>query len=192
MGGLVFFILSPTTTSPGSSGDMERIADAFGEPIGGSRSTFPGPGVLGRESALVGLEELNLGLGKGMKIGWAAGEILSGRLDLESLVREPSHRLVTDRLKAIHGVGDKVANCVALFSLERLGLISCGRSRFTFIGSPLPGHPQIPRSTSQMGPTSIRTVRRLCRCRPVLRRFRPKQREDEWSIGNGARISDPG
>ena len=117
---LVFFILSANNNIPRIQRDMERIADAFGEPIGGSRSTFPGPGVLGRESALVGLEDLNLGLGKGMKIGWAAGEILSGRLDLESLVREPSHRLVTDRLKTIHGVGDKVANCVALFSLEQL------------------------------------------------------------------------
>ena len=44
-----------------------------------------------------------------MKIGRAAGEILSGSLDLESLVLEASHRLVTDRLKALHGVGDKVA-----------------------------------------------------------------------------------
>ena len=117
---LVFFILSANNNIPRIQRDMERIARAFGEPIGGSRSTFPGPGVLGRESALVGLEELNLGLGKGMKIGSAAGEILSGRLDLESLVREPSHRLVTDRLKTIHGVGDKVANCVALFSLDQL------------------------------------------------------------------------
>ena len=80
----------------------------------------PGPGVLGRESALVGLEGLSLGLNKGKKIGRAAREILSGSLDLESLVREASHRLVTDRLKALHGVGDKVANCVALFSLEQL------------------------------------------------------------------------
>ena len=117
---LVFFILSANNNIPRIQRDMERIARSFGEPIGGSRSTFPGPGVLGRESALVGLEELNLGLGKGMKIGWVAGEILSGRLDLESLVREPSHRLVTDRLKTIRGVGDKVANCVALFSLEQL------------------------------------------------------------------------
>ena len=117
---LVFFILSANNNIPRVQRDMERIAHAFGEPIGGSRSTFPGPGVLGRESALVGLEGLSLGLNKGKKIGRAAGEILSGSLDLESLVLEASHRLVTDKLKALHGVGDKVANCVALFSLEQL------------------------------------------------------------------------
>ena len=36
------------------------------------------------------------------------------------MTQESSHRLVTDRLKAIQGVGDKVANCVSLFSLEQL------------------------------------------------------------------------
>ena len=35
-------------------------------------------------------------------------------------MREPSHRVVIGRLKALHGVGDKVSNCVALFSLEQL------------------------------------------------------------------------
>ena len=117
---LVFFILSANNNIPRIQRDMERIARAFGEPIGGSRSTFPSPGVLGRESALVGLEGLGLGLDKGRKIGMAAGELLSGRLDLESLVREPSHRLVTDGLRTLHGVDDKVSNCVALFSLEQL------------------------------------------------------------------------
>ena len=28
--------------------------------------------------------------------------------------------MVTDRLRTLHGVGDKVANCVALFSLEQI------------------------------------------------------------------------
>ena len=101
---LVFFILlSANNNIRRIQRDMERIARTFGEPVGGERSTFPGPGVLGRESALVGLEGLGLGLAKGRKIGWAARTVLSGRLDLESLVREPSHRLVTDRLRALHG-----------------------------------------------------------------------------------------
>ena len=79
---LVFFILSANNSISRIQRDMERIASAFGEPIGGSRFSFPGPGVLGRESALVGLEELSLGLAKGRKICWAAGAVLSGRLDL--------------------------------------------------------------------------------------------------------------
>ena len=117
---LVSFIVSANNNIPRIQRDLERIARAFGEPVGGERSTFPFPGVLEQESALIGLDGLGLGLDKGRKISWAAGEILSGRLDLESLVRQPCHRLVTDRLKALHGVGDKVANCIALFSLEQL------------------------------------------------------------------------
>ena len=35
-------------------------------------------------------------------------------------MREPSHRVVIGRLKALHGVGDKVVNWVALFSFEQL------------------------------------------------------------------------
>ena len=40
---LVFFILSANNNLPRVQRDMERIAHAFGEPIGGSRSTFPRP-----------------------------------------------------------------------------------------------------------------------------------------------------
>ena len=36
------------------------------------------------------------------------------------LAWEPSHRLVTDRLRSLDGVGDKVAKCRALFSIEQL------------------------------------------------------------------------
>jgi N-glycosylase/DNA lyase len=86
---LVFFILSANNNIPRIQRDMERISEAFGQPAGGGRSTFPGPGVLGPESALVGLDELSLGLAKGKKISWAAAELESGRLDLELLVREP-------------------------------------------------------------------------------------------------------
>ena len=117
---LVFFILSANNNIPRIHRDMERIATAFGEPIGGSRSTFPVPGVLVQENVLAGLEELGLGLDKGSKIHWSARSVLSRKLDLRDLTREPSHRLVTDRLKAMHGVGDKVANCASLFSLEQL------------------------------------------------------------------------
>ncbi len=117
---LVFFILSANNNIPRIQRDLERVASAFGNPISKSRSTFPGPGVLGQESALAGLEGLGLGLDKGSKIHWAARALVSGRFDLEALAQEPSHRLVTDRLRALHGVGNKVANCIALFSLEQL------------------------------------------------------------------------
>ena len=44
---LVFFILSAKNNIPRVQRDMERIAEAFGELVGGGRFTFPSPGVLG-------------------------------------------------------------------------------------------------------------------------------------------------
>ena len=117
---LGFFILSANNNIPRIQRDMERIASAFGEPTGGSRSTFPGPVTLGRDSALGELEALKLGLNKHGKLHQAARAVTSGRLDLEALAAEPSHRLVTGALRPLYGVGDKVVNCIALFSLEQL------------------------------------------------------------------------
>ena len=117
---LVFFILSANNNIPSIQRDMERIAGAFGRPVGGGRFTFPSPEVLGRESALAELEAMKLGLDKHGKLHEAAGAVASGKLDLAALAAEASHRAVTGTLRMLQGVGDKVANCIALFSLEKL------------------------------------------------------------------------
>ena len=84
---------------------------------------------------------LGLGLDKGRKICWAARALISGSLDLESLVREPSHRLVTDRLRALHGVGDR-SPLRGVVLPGTSGIIPRGCSRFTFTRPSLPGHPR--------------------------------------------------
>ena len=117
---LVFFILSANNNIPRIQRDMERIAVTFGSPVDSSRSTFPGPGVMCQESSLMALEGLRLGLDKGSKVQQAAQAVNMGRLDLNALAGETDHRLVTNQLRSLYGVGDKVANCVALFGLEQL------------------------------------------------------------------------
>ena len=114
---LVFFILSANNNIPRIQRDMERIADAFGERVGGSR---PGPATLGRDPALAGLMALRLGLDKHAKLHRAALAVSARRVNPKALTLEPSHQSVTETLRALDGVGDKVANCVALFSLEQL------------------------------------------------------------------------
>ena len=117
---LVFFILSANNNIPRTQRDMERIAVTFGAPVDSCRSTFPGPEVISQESVLMELEGLGLGLNKGLKVHQAAQAVHMGRLDLNALVGEPDHQMVTNELRTLYGVGDKVANCVALFALEQL------------------------------------------------------------------------
>ena len=117
---LVFFILSANNNIPRIQRDMERIAEALSDPTGGGRFTFPSPRVLGQDSALAEMEAMKLGLDKHGELHEAAGAVASGKLDLEALAAEASHRAVTGTLRMLQGVGDKVANCIALFSLEQL------------------------------------------------------------------------
>ena len=171
---LVFFILSANNNIPRIQRDMERIAKAFGEPAGGGRFTFPSPGVLGRDSALAELEALKLGLEKHGKLHEAAGTVASGKLDLEALAAEASHRAVTGTLRMLQGVGDKVANCIALFSLEQLDAFPVGRPCLPFPDPSLPGHPEVTGSAPAVGTAAVRQVRGLRRGRPVLRRLRTR------------------
>ncbi len=68
-----------------------------------------------------GLAELKLDLDKHRKIVAAAREIADGRLDLEELARPGVHygeaRL---RLMGCEGIGPKIADCIALFALDKL------------------------------------------------------------------------
>ena len=133
--------------------------------MSGERSTFPGPGVLGRESVLTGLDGLHLGLKKGSKIYGTAEALLSGRLDLESLVRDPSHRLVTDAQRAGRPVG------ILRGSLpRRTGTAHCGAAggwrRLTTPSPPAPSRP----TPAANGKTRNRPGRRdrMNRFRPTL------------------------
>ena len=121
---LVFFILSANNNIPRIHRDMDRIAQLFGRPVsmnGGTRHTFPSTGDLlqGGDRALAKLDALRLGLDKHIKIFRAAESVHSGDLELDRLARETSCQQAIVGLRRLPGVGDKVANCIALFSLEK-------------------------------------------------------------------------
>ncbi len=121
---LVFFICSATTSISGIHQRMERISVAFGTPVslnGRTRHTFPKPhDICNEESGFEKLKGLRLGLDKETRIHQAAVAVCSGDLNLDALAAEPSSERVIDALRILYGVGDKIANCVALFSLEKL------------------------------------------------------------------------
>ena len=121
---LVFFILSANTNIPRIQQCMERISQALGSPVSlnsRGRFTFPTPNDICEDvSGLEKLKGLRLGLDKETKIYQAAIAVHSGGMNLGDLAAEASSEKVNKTLGQLYGVGDKVANCVALFSLEKL------------------------------------------------------------------------
>ncbi len=117
---LAAFILSSTSNIPRIARTVELLADTFGEPrtLGAiTRNTFPRPGVL----AEAGEEQLRA-LGCGFRAPYlarAAAAVADGTLALGALRGAP-YADVHAALTALHGVGDKIADCAMLFSLERL------------------------------------------------------------------------
>ena len=116
---LVTFILSQRKRIPAIKSCVERLSARFGERVETARETlyaFPSAAAL----AAAGEPELDeCGLGYRTPFVRAAAEaVASGALSLAALERLPDEAL-TERLKALYGVGDKVASCVALFAYGR-------------------------------------------------------------------------
>ena len=116
---LVSFICSSASNIPRITRNIESICASFGRRLGTGghvRHTFPTP----PELADAGPRRLRW-LGLGYRAEYLAGTartIAEGRLDLMTL-REASYEDALTELTALAGVGDKVANCVLLFSLDK-------------------------------------------------------------------------
>ena len=106
---------------------VERISERFGTPIsldGEVRYSFPTPEQLADK--LSQLKELGLGLNRAPNIHRAARRVAGGGLDLEVL-KSVSYSDAKCRLmeydgkgkKPANGIGDKIADCVLLFSLDK-------------------------------------------------------------------------
>ena len=117
---LISFICSANNNIPRITRNVEDLASAFGSPILGGTSgnnAFP----TAKQLADAGEKALReLGLGFRAKYVAAAAEMVSrAQIDLFSL-REASYQEALDALIKLIGVGDKIANCVMLFSLNKL------------------------------------------------------------------------
>ena len=106
---------------------VERISKKFGIPLsldGETRHSFPAPERLADKPSQ--LEKLGLGLDRAPNIYRAARRIVGGDLDLEVL-KSVSYPEAKCRLmeydgkgkKPANGIGDKIADCVLLFSLDK-------------------------------------------------------------------------
>ena len=127
---LVAYICSANSNIETIHLNMERLSNEFGSPLklvnpDGSasetstfnRHSFPAPSDLA-EAGEGELRRLKLGF-RAPYVHQAAIAVLEGRLDLQHLVRAPYGETKAE-LMALKGIGDKIADCIALMSLEKL------------------------------------------------------------------------
>ncbi len=117
---LVAFICSATSNIPRIHQNMESISEAFGSPVslnGWTRHTFPTPADLA-EAGEAELRRLGLGF-RAPYVHLASVAVLEGRLDLDALIEMP-YPEAKAALMERRGIGSKIADCIAVFSLEKL------------------------------------------------------------------------
>ena len=127
---LVAYICSANSNIETIHLNMERLSNEFGSTLklanpdpgtGGpacfKRHTFPSPADLA-EAGEAELRRLKLGF-RAPYVYRAALAVLEGRLDLRRLTGA-SYEETKSELMALKGIGDKIADCIALMSLEKL------------------------------------------------------------------------
>ena len=111
---LISYICSANNKVEQISKIVERICQMYGDPIDGQeRRAFPTPQRF-LQAGPAELENLKLGLNRGSNIYAAAEAVQNGNLDFGALRENHAG------LKNLSGVGEKIADCVALFSLDKL------------------------------------------------------------------------
>lgn len=119
---LISFVISQNKNIPSIKACIERICERYGNcrtdtATGVRYYTFPTP----KQLAAAEKEEL-----RSLKLGYrdeyilrAARAVEEGAIDLEAL-KNCSHEEAVNFLRSIHGVGEKVANCVSLYGLHHI------------------------------------------------------------------------
>jgi len=114
---LITYIISQRRSIPSIKTCVERLCTKYGHEITKGVYSFPTPEELSRAS-LEDLSECGLGY-RAEYVYLATQGVLTGEINLLSYDNLSDDELVK-ALKAIKGVGDKVANCVALFGYYRI------------------------------------------------------------------------
>lgn len=95
---------------------IASLCRTYGRELGGGQYAFPTPEEIAEGCGDIGRCRL------GYRADWIkcyASSVASGEFDLEKL-KALDYRGAVDCLKTVKGIGDKVADCIALFSLDHL------------------------------------------------------------------------
>ena len=140
----VAYLCSANNNIPQITNIVERIAAEFGERVelrGQVRSVFPPPERLAQADAEKTLHGMRLGLKRSVNIVSLARSVSTGALDLHVLRNLP-YTLAKREIKSCRGAGNKIADCIALFSLDKLEAfpvdVHIGRALAEWIDCPFP------------------------------------------------------
>ena len=117
---LVSFVCSSVSNIPRISRNLWAVAEAYGEPVtldGRLLHRFPDASALAAAGEQ-GLRSLGLGF-RARYVAQIAVIVAEGGLDLKAL-RQAPYDEAKDSLTALPGVGEKVADCVLAFSLDKM------------------------------------------------------------------------
>lgn len=112
----VSFILATCANIPRIRRMIETLCVEFGDLLPGGRYTFPSPQDIVDDGKR--LKECGLGF-RADRVLEFSQRVCDGEVDFE-LLREMGYRECVRTLKRHNGIGDKVADCIALFSLDHL------------------------------------------------------------------------
>jgi len=115
---LVSYIVSANNSVAQISRVVENLSHAWGRPVDGSlRCSFPAPSDLGCASQT---DVLACKAGfRSRSICEAAAKVACGQLDLDAVAAMDYHAAKQELIR-LRGVGEKVADCVLLFSMGKL------------------------------------------------------------------------
>lgn len=123
----ISFIISSQNNIPRIKKHVQDIAAEYGEPVqlnGYTAHTFPKAGTLARAGEKE-LRELGLGY-RAPYVVESARMIADGEIDSEK-IEEMDYYDAHEEVQALYGVGDKVADCILLFSLGFLESVPIDR-----------------------------------------------------------------
>jgi N-glycosylase/DNA lyase len=110
------YILATYSNLPRIKMMIERVCRTYGTEVGPGVHAFPTPWQIIEDQR--GAETCGLGFRCARFVAFAR-QVHEGKVDFESL-RTASYQEGHARLVALEGIGDKVADCIAVFSLDRL------------------------------------------------------------------------
>ena len=136
---LISFIASSNSSIPNIRRSLRLVCESYGPRVrfgGAVHRAFPGPRALASADP-GGLARCSLGY-RAKYVRAAAEAVLSGAVDLGRL-RRAGYEDAVDALLAVPGVGRKVADCVLLFSLDKLEAFPIDRWTTRVLGRRYPG-----------------------------------------------------
>ena len=117
---IISFIISANNNIPRIKGIIERLSKNYGKEIvykDVSYYTFPSPEELGKAS-VEDLRKLGLGF-RDKRVYETTRLVLDRKIDLEKIKSMQNTEEIREILLQLPGVGEKVADCIMLFSLKR-------------------------------------------------------------------------